>query len=381
MTATLSEAHPAVDEIARRVRDAASPRRPLRVVGAGTWLDGGPPVEASERLPAAPAEIIEYVPGDLTMTAGAGTSLATVEQATAEHGQWLTLDPPGEPAATIGATVATGSWGPLATAYGTPRDHVLGLEAVTGTGAIVRGGGRVVKNVAGFDLTRLFTGSRGTLGVITEVTLRLRAKPRVDSTMIIAIDGGASGLRAIGDAVRAWPSTPMAAEVLDGGTAAAIGLPRSTLLALRFGGNQRAVDSQRRRAASLGRVVDSDVDLWSRLRDIESGFAGVVRFADTPSAFIERWTDAMHIAGISGAITGSPTRGWVRCLMTEVDLQKIIAFRSRARTASVVIDRLPSASAWHSITAEPNPASLDARVKAVFDPASILNPGALRCLK
>ena len=91
------------------------------------------------------------------------------------HDQWLALDPAGD--GTIGATVATCSYGPGATLFGTPRDAVLGMTVVLGTGEIVRPGGRVVKNVAGFDLTRLMVGAWGWLGVITEITLRVR--PRV----------------------------------------------------------------------------------------------------------------------------------------------------------------------------------------------------------
>src|SRR5439155_9619738 len=101
--------------------------------------------------------IVEYVPGDLTLTARAGTTLAEIRDATAAEQQWLALDPHGSDDGTIGATVATASAGPLATAFGTPRDLVLGVEFLTGGGALARGGGRVVKNVAGFDLVRLLT--------------------------------------------------------------------------------------------------------------------------------------------------------------------------------------------------------------------------------
>ena len=129
--------------------------------------------------------ITEYVPGDLTLTARAGTTLGEIRDATAAHGQWLALDPYGADEGTIGATIATASAGPLSTFFGGPRDLVLGVEFVTGDGVVARGGGRVVKNVAGFDLTRLITGSWGTLGVVTEVTLRLHARPRGDETFAL----------------------------------------------------------------------------------------------------------------------------------------------------------------------------------------------------
>jgi glycolate oxidase FAD binding subunit len=380
MSATLMSTS-STDEVARRIRDAAEPRHGLRVVGAGTWLDGGPPVEATQRLHVANAEVLEYVPGDLTMTVSAGISLGEISRQTAEHGQWLTLDPAGDDSGTIGATVAMGSWGSLLTAFGSPRDHVLGLEAVTGGGAIVRGGGRVVKNVAGFDLVRLFTGSRGSLGVITEVTLRLRARPRADLTLLVTLDGGSASLKAVSRALREWPFSPMAAEVLDGAAAATLGLARSMQLALRLGGNEKAVDAQRRRAAALGRVTEAEPDFWSRYRRLEQGASGVIRILDRSSAFAERWAEAVGIAGLTGSVTGTPSRGWIRCIMADVDLQKILAFRARAKTVSIVVDRLPSASAWNSLTVEPNPDSLESRIRSVFDPSAILNPGALRSIR
>src|SRR5688572_27812167 len=164
--------------IAEQVGDAYESRRPLRIRGAGSWLDAGRPTRSADTLSlAAHRGIVEYVPGDLTLTARAGTPLGDIVAATREHGQWLPLDPWGGDDGTLGATVSTGTAGPHALAMGMPRDVVLGMEFVTGTGAVIRSGGRVVKNVAGFDLTRLLVGSWGTLGVITEVTVRLRARP------------------------------------------------------------------------------------------------------------------------------------------------------------------------------------------------------------
>src|SRR4051812_43338113 len=166
--------------VAATIRDARTTRTSLRIIGGGTWLDAGRPVHADATLPlAAMRGITQYEPGDFTLTARAGTSLGEIADVAAREGQWLTLQPHGSHDGTIGATIATASWGPLAASYGTPRDHLLGCEIVTGIGEIVRAGGRVVKNVAGFDLSRLMTGAWGTLGAITEVTVRLRAQPEV----------------------------------------------------------------------------------------------------------------------------------------------------------------------------------------------------------
>ena len=164
-------------EISAAVHDAASDRTGLRIVGRGTWLDAGSPVSASVQLPLADDHgIVAYVPDDLTVTARAGTTLRDLNETLGAHDQWIALDPDGGPDVTIGATVATCSYGPAAAFFGTPRDQVLGMTVVLGTGEVIRVGGRVVKNVAGFDLTRLMIGAWGTLGVITEVTLRVRSR-------------------------------------------------------------------------------------------------------------------------------------------------------------------------------------------------------------
>lgn len=164
-------------EIAAAVREAAANRAPLRIVGRGTWLAAGSPVVADTRLSLQDdSGIVAYVPDDLTVTARAGTTLRELSETLATHNQWIALDPEGEHEATLGATVATCSYGPAAALFGTPRDQVLGMTVILGTGDVIRAGGRVVKNVAGFDLTRLMIGAWGTLGVITEITLRVRSR-------------------------------------------------------------------------------------------------------------------------------------------------------------------------------------------------------------
>src|SRR5215207_1849086 len=182
----------AVDSVAAwrdRVLDAVQRGTPLRLAGRGTWLDAGRPVHATDTLSTRELSgITEYVPGDLTLTARAGTTLAEIRETTKANGQWLALDPPGSDEGTLGATIATGSAGALRTFFGAPRDLALGVEFVTGAAVVARGGGRVVKNVAGFDLTRLLTGSWGTLGVITEVTVRLHARPEADESMAVSVD-------------------------------------------------------------------------------------------------------------------------------------------------------------------------------------------------
>jgi FAD/FMN-containing dehydrogenase len=180
--------------VASRIRAAGDDGTPLRIVGHGTWLDAGAPVHAHDTLSLANDRgVVAYVPGDLTITARAGTTLAELDDALRTRGQWLPWDPLGiVTSTTIGAVVATCSYGPLAEWYGTPRDHVLGMTVVTGNGDVIRCGGRVVKNVAGFDVTRLMTGAWGTLGVITQVTLRVRAQTSMSDVTRDAMAHGAN---------------------------------------------------------------------------------------------------------------------------------------------------------------------------------------------
>lgn len=165
------------DAVRELVHAAIGDRVPLRIVGGGSWLDAGAPVPARRGLSlASDRGIVAYVPGDLTVTVRAGTTLPELAGVLAAHDQWVALDPEGAERATVGAVVATDSHGPAAALYGTARDQVLGMTVVTGRGEVIRPGGRVVKNVAGFDVTRLMVGAWGTLGVITEVTLRVRGR-------------------------------------------------------------------------------------------------------------------------------------------------------------------------------------------------------------
>ena len=123
-------------------------------------------------------------PADLVATVDAGVAIGTLRRRLADDGMWLAIDPPGRPERSIGSIIAAGTAGPLRQGFGPVRDHVLGLSVVTGDGRVVRAGGRVVKNVAGYDLGKLQIGGFGGFGVITELNLRLRALPRADQTFI-----------------------------------------------------------------------------------------------------------------------------------------------------------------------------------------------------
>ncbi|MFL5519716.1 MAG: FAD-binding oxidoreductase [Gemmatimonadales bacterium] len=155
----------------------------LRVEGRGTWLPADAPADLA--LSTRALDAVEFVsPADLVAGVKAGIPLELLRRRLGDDGMWLALDPPGRPERSIGSVLATATAGPLRQGFGPVRDHVLGLTVVTGEGRVVRPGGRVVKNVAGFDLTKLQVGGFGAFGIITECTLRLRAVPRADRTLI-----------------------------------------------------------------------------------------------------------------------------------------------------------------------------------------------------
>jgi glycolate oxidase FAD binding subunit len=163
----------AVDELAARVAAAEA----VVVVGAGTQAEVGGSVAAGATPVSAPAGILQLEPEDMTVTVLAGTTVAVLAAALAEHGQECPLDPR-DPDATVGGVLACGLSGPRRLRLGPLRDRVLEVRFVTGDGRVVRGGGPTVKNVTGYDLPRLFVGSLGTLGVITQVTLRTQPRPQ-----------------------------------------------------------------------------------------------------------------------------------------------------------------------------------------------------------
>lgn len=129
------------------------------------------------------SRILEYTPEDLTVTVEAGLTLGALQRALRERGQWLPVDPPHADRLSIGALLATNASGPRRFGHGTIRDHLLGLQVALADGRLIRSGGKVVKNVAGFDLLKLFVGSQGSLGVITEATFKLLPLPEAEHTV------------------------------------------------------------------------------------------------------------------------------------------------------------------------------------------------------
>jgi FAD/FMN-containing dehydrogenase len=185
--------------------------------------DGGGVVLSTARL----NRILEHEPGDLTAIVEAGLRLSELQAALEPHGQMLALDPPGDP--TIGACLGGDLSGPRRHRYGAMRDLVIGVTVVLADGTIASSGGKVVKNVAGYDLGKLFSGSRGRLGLIARVALRLHPRPVASATVVVETDD----VRAAWSEIHRSQLTPSAVDVLPPGR-----------IALLFEGAQVAVDRQ-----------------------------------------------------------------------------------------------------------------------------------------
>ncbi|MGH7547341.1 MAG: FAD-binding oxidoreductase [Gemmatimonadales bacterium] len=222
----------------------------VRIEGAGTWMPADAPADlalTTRRLDRIPA--IE--PQDLSATAEAGIGCDILRQQLADRGTWLALDPPGLAGRTLGSVVATATAGPLRQGFGGVRDHVLGVTFVTGDGRLVQSGGRVMKNVAGYDLTKLEAGGFGAFGVIVLVHLRLRALPRADQTLVL--EGTREDLTQVAEDIRGAGPVPAALELMS----PALARREGWVLAVRLAGSAALVAAEEGglRAASGGRFT------------------------------------------------------------------------------------------------------------------------------
>jgi glycolate oxidase FAD binding subunit len=234
------------------VRDAAAALREAAGAGRSVSIEreGGDVVLSTARL----GEILEHEAGDLTCTVEAGIRLSALNEALARHGQMLALDPPGDP--TIGACIAANLSGPRRHRYGTMRDLVIGATVVLGDGTVASSGGKVVKNVAGYDLAKLFCGSKGRFGLIARVSLRLHPVPETSATVVAAPDPASV------QAVLRSTLVPSAVDV-----------HWPDRLALLFEGSKRAVAAQVKAARALvgGEVAGEKVWAEAAARQLGAG--------------------------------------------------------------------------------------------------------------
>lgn len=223
-----------------------------RLEGSGSWMPPEAPCDFSLSTKSM-RQVVAISPADLTATVQSGLSLEELQADLLKHRLWLPIDPPGRPYRTIGSVIATGTAGPLRHGFGPVRDHVLGCTVVTGDGRVVESGGKVVKNVAGYDLTKLHTGGFGAFGAITEVNLRLRALPEADVTLTAL--GGRHALVDAGRQLVAARVELAALELLSPAAAAS----REWTLAVRLVGALAGV------AAEILRITGETGLIWERL--------------------------------------------------------------------------------------------------------------------
>ena len=350
-----------MDEVVKRLSDAiraaASDKAPLRIRGGGTKDFYGGELRG-EVLDVAPYRgIIAYEPTELVITARAGTPLAEVEAALREKGQMLAFEPPHfGSAATLGGCIAAGLSGPRRAYAGAVRDFVLGVRLLDGRGADLRFGGQVMKNVAGYDVSRLVAGSLGTLGVLLEVSLKVLPVPPTEATLMLACSEGEAL-----ELMNQWAGKPLPVSATSF---------QSGDFRVRLSGARPALE------AAIGKIGGTMVDaaparrFWTDIREQTDPW-----FEGGPSLWrlsVKSTTPPLRVQARSLIEWG----GALRWLKTDADPRAVRdAAKIAGGHATLFRGGNESASAFH-----PLPEGLlgvHQRLKRAFDPAGILNPGRL----
>lgn len=333
---------------------ALASKHRIAFVGGGTQLDLGNTPEAidaevrSDRL----TRIVDYSPSDMVLTAEAGVTLAQINAAAEAHGQRLALDPPQPERATIGGIVATGAFGPRRARYGTVRDLIIGVTLVRADGVVARGGGKVVKNVAGFDLPKMACGSLGTLGMIAEATFRLHPKPEKSATAVFR------GLTAAEVFTKTKSIRDMQLEPV---SVVALRVAANKYdLGVRFEGFSKGVDQQMQRLGAHDEPFDHDAARTGgptrvRIASLPSRFADVVRIIETlePTSFA--WYATLGIGYLEcGAADGAAL------------------LKAREAIGQLIVETKTDIDPWGS---PGNAFPIMKSLKQRFDPERRLNPG------
>lgn len=375
--------------VAAAVAAAHAAREPLAVEGNGTKRGLLRPVQAARTLSVRNLSgITLYRPAELVLSARAGTPIPEIEAALAEKGQHLIAEPPdlrallgaSEPA-TLGGIVAANLSGPRRIAWGAMRDHVLGVRFVNGAGEVLRSGGRVLKNVTGLDLCKLLAGSYGTLGVMTEITIKVLPAPEASATLLITVPDLAAGVRALS----AGLGSPFGVS----GAALLPGAPHQAALRLEDFATSVAYRMGRLRE-DLSRFGDARViedaasrAFWRDVRDAAVLAAqpedAVWRISVRPSAG-PAVAQAVQALGGRALLDWGGGLVWVAAPAGEAAHDALVA-AAAVSGGTCTLFRAPETLrlAVAVLPAEPAPlAAIGARVKAALDPAGILNPGRMR---
>ncbi|MBU8542421.1 MULTISPECIES: FAD-binding protein [Roseomonadaceae] len=375
--------------VAAAVREAGAMRAPLSIEGHGSKRGLLRPVQAARGLTTRGLTgITLYKPTELVLSARAGTPLPEIEAALAEHGQMIAPEPPdtrgvfgAELPATIGGIVATNLSGPRRITAGAMRDHLLGIRFVNGMGEVVRNGGRVLKNVTGLDLCKLLAGSHGTLGVMTEVTMKVLPAARASATLAIAVPDLATGVRALSAGLTSPFGVTGAALRLD--AAGPVALLRledfPDFVAYRAG---RLRDD----LAAFGdvTVIEDSAAIWRDVRDAVPLGAmpedAIWRISIRPSAAPAVAAALQAAFGARLLLDWGGGLVWIAGPATEAAHAAVMAAAAAAR-GSFTLFRAPAPMrAAVPVLPEEAPAlaAIGARVKAALDPFGLFNPGRMR---
>ncbi len=367
-------------EVADLVLLCREARVPLVPTGGQSLMEiGGPPPTGALRVSLQRLErLIEHDDANLTATVEAGMTIGVLQRLLSGRAQFAALDPPYPDRATVGGLVAANVNGYRRTGYRSIRDLVIGIRVVTGKGEIVKAGGKVVKNVAGYDMCKLFVGSLGTLGILTQITVRVEPQPEEDGTLIVT--DGAIGQSA--EAVAGSRLHPTAVVLLGGSAMPGILEGRGAAALIRVEGFRAAVERQ---AAEVNAIApgtrrlsgEAHVRLWGRVARFGwEGPASLVRLMVPRSSLLGVWEELVRI----------PECGVVADVLSGVLWVSLDAATGREQMAGVtaaavragghfLIARAPGMEGTPRAGPVPETLPLMQALKHAFDPDGILNPG------
>jgi len=343
-----------LDQIAAAIRAAHDGHTPLRIRGAGSKDFYGGMLAGDVLDVSGYKGIVAYEPTELYITARCGTPLAEIEAVLAEKGQMLACEPPRFAGATVGGCVAAGLSGPRRQQAGAVRDFVLGVKLIDGTGQVLDFGGQVMKNVAGYDVSRLVAGSLGTLGVLSEVTLKVLPKPVAEQTLVFDIGESDAITR-----LNQWGGQPLPISA---------SFWHQGQLWLRLSGARAAVEAAR---GKLGGTVAVDAEKhWISVRE------------QTHPAFSEKllWRLALPSTAPAPGLDALRAIEWGGALRWYAGEQDAVRGAAARAGGHAVLYRAPESLRCREGTfAALSPAllALHRRLKKSFDPRGILNPGRL----
>ena len=353
-----------IERFQERVRAAASDRQPLCIRGGGSkdWYGGAPQGAVLDTRDH--AGIVDYEPTELVITARCGTPLAEIEALLARHNQMLAFEPPHFAAtATVGGTVAAGLSGPRRASSGATRDFVLGARLLDGKGDVLAFGGKVMKNVAGYDVSRMLAGSMGTLGLLLEVSLKVLPRPFAEATLRFEMSE-IDAIRRLNE----WGGQPLPLS----GSAWCGGQ-----LALRLSGAEAAVDAAMRLLGGEAVPHPDAAAFWTDLREQRHAFFSDVRANATPlwRLSVPSTTGALVLGGDQLIEWGGAQR-WLRA---DGDAATADAIRRTAQACGghATLFRGGDKGSGVFQPLAPALARIHARMKDAFDPAHIFNPGRL----